>query len=53
MNTNYFFTKEIADKFNLKIPEVRTLGRIMKVKKIFQTYTWFKKDIEKVERLIR
>lgn len=53
MNTNYYFTEEVASKFKITLPEARTLAKIMKVKKLFQTYTWFKRDIEKVERLIK
>lgn len=52
-NRLIWHTAEIMKMFKLKSQEVRTLGAILKVTKVCNTFLWTKKDIGRLNRFLR
>ena len=52
MIPEYYSSKEVANRFNLKLVDVATFGRFIKVQKMFGQYTWLEKDVENLEKVL-
>ncbi len=52
-NRLVWHTAEIMKMFKLKSQEVRTLGVILNVTKVCNTFLWTKKDIGRLNRFLR